>query len=340
MNKSINELSFCKGNAQIENGLECEGTKSISRIGFIDVAKTFCIFLMVVGHWTNNEKLWIYIYSFHMPALFVISGYLYKPRKWWKTIVSLGIPVLFYSSLNLLILCLTDRISVDTLLNKELFFRFFHYRYGLPGGLFCGDWFIWALLALRLLYGDVKIGGYIRKFFIPLSVLMIIWVSLESYLVRVDTIFRGWFIGRLVPCMPFFAVGLYLKEKRWTPTCISLLMSVALFLLAIALPIINGKCSILNNEFGLSYVIFCINAIITTILLFVFSNKISSSLMFVIFSKGTLLILGLNLQLIYLLDFLLPQWIKFAIPFLVMGLCYYPIILLDRWCPILLGKIK
>lgn len=339
MKNSFNE-SFPKGDVHIEIWEKCERAKSFSRIGFIDVAKTVCIFLMIVGHWTKNEMLWIYIYSFHMPALFVISGYLYKPRIWWKTIMSLGIPVLFYSSLNLLALCLTDKISVDTMLNKDLFFWFFHYRYGLPGGLFCGDWFIWALLALRLLYGDVKIGGYIRKFFIPLSVLMVIWVSLESSIICVDSVFRGWFIGRLVPCMPFFCMGLYLKEKRWTPTCVSLLISVSLFLLAIALPIINGKCSILNNEFGLSYVIFCINAIITTILLFVISNKIPSCSFFVVFSKGTLFILGLNLQLIYLLDFLLPQWIKFAIPFIVMVLCYYPIMFLDRWCPILLGKIK
>ena len=143
--------------------------------------------------------------------------------------------------------------------------------------MFCGDWFIWALLALRFLFGDLKIFTNLRRYYIPFSILMVIWVSLESWFISVDSLFRGWFIGRLVPCMPFFCLGLYLKEKKWTPSGTSSSILILLLLLAIVLPIVNGKCSILNNEFGLSYVIFCINAIITTILLFVFSNKISSS---------------------------------------------------------------
>ena len=103
MRNSVNEC-VQEENAQIAIGSKCYGTKTVQRIGFIDIAKTFCIFLMIVGHWTENEMLWRYIYSFHMPALFVISGYLYKPRVWWKTALSLGLPVLFYSLLNLLIL--------------------------------------------------------------------------------------------------------------------------------------------------------------------------------------------------------------------------------------------
>ena len=59
---------------------------------------------MVVGHWTSNDILIRYIYSFHMPALFIISGYLYKPRPWIKSILSFGIPVAFYSLLNLVFL--------------------------------------------------------------------------------------------------------------------------------------------------------------------------------------------------------------------------------------------
>ena len=63
-----------------------------NRIVYLDSAKFICIFLMVVGHWTSNETILLYIYSFHMPALFVISGMLYKPKKWYKTILSFGIP--------------------------------------------------------------------------------------------------------------------------------------------------------------------------------------------------------------------------------------------------------
>lgn len=44
------------------------------RIVWIDWAKSICIFLMVVGHWTQNDNVLLFIYSFHMPALFIVSG--------------------------------------------------------------------------------------------------------------------------------------------------------------------------------------------------------------------------------------------------------------------------
>ena len=71
------------------------------RIVYLDWSKTICIFLMVVGHWTSNELLLRYIYSFHMPALFVISGYLYRPHSWIKTVISFCVPVIFCSFINL-----------------------------------------------------------------------------------------------------------------------------------------------------------------------------------------------------------------------------------------------
>lgn len=75
----------------------CSDTQNRNRISFVDWSKAICIFLMVVGHWSDNELLLTYIYSFHMPALFVISGYLYKPHSWLKTTVGFSVPVVFFS---------------------------------------------------------------------------------------------------------------------------------------------------------------------------------------------------------------------------------------------------
>ena len=44
------------------------------RIVYLDWAKTICIFLMIVGHWTSNELLLRYIYSFHMPLFIGLNG--------------------------------------------------------------------------------------------------------------------------------------------------------------------------------------------------------------------------------------------------------------------------
>ena len=46
----------------------------------IDLAKGVCIILMVVGHAGAPEWLGRTIYIFHMPAFFVVSGYLFNKQ--------------------------------------------------------------------------------------------------------------------------------------------------------------------------------------------------------------------------------------------------------------------
>ncbi len=49
------------------------------RIGYIDIAKGIGIILMIIGHMPlKNEYIKNFIYCFHMPLFFIISGYLFK----------------------------------------------------------------------------------------------------------------------------------------------------------------------------------------------------------------------------------------------------------------------
>ena len=52
------------------------------RIDFIDVAKGIAIFLVVYGHTYDGRNLHLFIYSFHMPLFFFISGLLFKENKY------------------------------------------------------------------------------------------------------------------------------------------------------------------------------------------------------------------------------------------------------------------
>ena len=295
---------------------------------------------MVVGHWTSNEVVLTYIYSFHMPALFVVSGILYKPRPWMKTFFSFGIPIAFYSLLNLLYLVVVGEITIYDIFTRETFFRFFHYRYGLGTGLFMGDWFIWALLALRFFYGDIGIFGRLRRYYIYIALFAIIYMSFETYLINVDSLCRGWYIGRALPSMPFFCLGIFLKEKGWSPYGMSLKVIVVLFIISIFVPLFNGYCSINENIYGIAYIVFLLNAIASTFfVLFILSHfKVTKQI--TLFSKGTLLILGLHMPILKTLEMLLPVWTREFLPLFVLPLCYYPILWLDKWCPELLGKVR
>ena len=52
-----------------------------NRVKWIDYAKCILIFFMVSGHCNINNTYHMFIYSFHMPAFFIISGYLFKIKE-------------------------------------------------------------------------------------------------------------------------------------------------------------------------------------------------------------------------------------------------------------------
>lgn len=58
---------------------ESEMKKSVKRIEWIDLAKGMAIFLMVCGHTSIPSSLSNWIWSFHMPLFFIVSGMLFSP---------------------------------------------------------------------------------------------------------------------------------------------------------------------------------------------------------------------------------------------------------------------
>ena len=70
------------------------------RSSWIDYAKVIGIWLVVYGHTPGHYFVhWIFI--FHMPLWFILSGYLYKPRNFQaelkRTIPVLVIPYVLYN---------------------------------------------------------------------------------------------------------------------------------------------------------------------------------------------------------------------------------------------------
>lgn len=72
------------------------------RVSWIDYAKVICIFLMVCCHAGQKGMILNMAYQFHMPAFFIISGMLFRPKGVWVTVKSFGVPILVFGSLNLL----------------------------------------------------------------------------------------------------------------------------------------------------------------------------------------------------------------------------------------------
>ena len=105
-----------------------EKNLSVCREDFIDVARGIGIILMLIGHSSAPVDIVKFIYGFHMPFFFILSGYLYDKTKWeqrgiealikkrWKAYV---IPYFIYSFVNLII---NIPVEYSSIRGKELVF--------------------------------------------------------------------------------------------------------------------------------------------------------------------------------------------------------------------------
>lgn len=115
------------------------------RVHYIDVAKGLLISLVVIGHCAatslgDHSRLFYFIYAFHMPCWFFISGILYKtknPEQYFSAKVkTLLLPYLICSLLNMLLSGAAHVCNKDDI----LLFRF--------GGL----WFLITLFFICIIY--------------------------------------------------------------------------------------------------------------------------------------------------------------------------------------------
>lgn len=74
------------------------------RINWIDLYKGILILLVLIGHISQNKYVNTFIYSFHMPAFFFISGYLYKTKQRFvkQKFKSIMIPYFFFAIITYL----------------------------------------------------------------------------------------------------------------------------------------------------------------------------------------------------------------------------------------------
>ncbi len=325
-----------------------------NRITWIDWAKALLIYLMVVGHcfpvaWENQL-----IYAFHMPAFFIISGYLYRPHHWWKTVKSFLIPIFFFSVVNLIIYAIPKLIkgTFSTINLAE--------RILLPywGGdkviqedqvIYCfpGVWFIIALLLCRLFMGDIKCFSWVTKYKYYVLGVLLLFLTLEPYTIH-NNPFLPYKFYRFIPSMPFVLFGYCMKD--WFD--ISKLSYPIVFFMAfvfVGITYLNGYSNILNYLFGYSYSIFFIGACIGSLVLYYLCFKLKESSIIQVFSMGTMLILAMNFNLkVFLSVFFSKIGLSFltsdlyiypwCVSLLIMTICFWPIKWLLSHYPFLLGK--
>lgn len=172
----------------------------------IDIAKGICIFLMVMGHAAVPGFIFKWIYSFHMPFFFLVSGMFFNPVKysqWYcflkSRVKGLVIPYFFLSVFATILFALIGQINF-----KAMFVGW--------GGV--ALWFIPVLFVSEILFYAIRkavarfkhsriyalvcavvvlIAGYycsIRQIRFPLQLQV---AGMGCFFYAVGYLFSGWF---------------------------------------------------------------------------------------------------------------------------------------------------
>lgn len=281
-----------------------ESIKNNNRLIWIDYAKLIGIILVVVGHINpDNNFILPYIYSFHMPLFFILSGYLEKDNTslqntiktsarmllvpylffclvsniWW--IIKLYIYNLDFNNTNLV----SDTNPYNTLNLNNTFI--------LPlMGIFIGEgdftkyslatnealWFFLGLFFCRIFFRCSLLISKNKKigFLIINAIIIIIIYWLNKFKINIYLS-----IDSALMALPFYIFGYLSKGKIPNnvdkKTNLIICIICILFILNFLLSIYNGWADMNHAYYGNSILIYYINGIIGSLSIILLATIIS-----------------------------------------------------------------
>lgn len=328
--------------------------KKTKRYIWVDWAKALLIYIMVVGHCFPEEHINRMIYAFHMPAFFIISGYLYHEHSWFRTLKSFALPLVVFSLVNFLLIVFPQFIK-GTFTSADFIERIYVPYWGGTTRnidylyLFPGCWFVFALLLGRFLMGDIPAFRWIREHSKISIFVLLVWLVIEPFIFpNHSNPLEKYKFYRVIPSLPFLLLGY--KLKSYNLCKIFNIRNACIFAFVfVCISSFQGYCNILDYKFGISYIVFYFNAIIGSLAFFGICNYCKRSILVEKLSTGTILVLAFNISLIYYvkvfishspLSFMVDDvWIcPWLIALLVVAICFVPILILLKYWPAVLGK--
>lgn len=319
----------------------------MKRITWIDWSKVICIYLMVVCHAGQEGLILNMSYQFHMPAFFIISGFLFKPRDIPNELKSFGVPIAFLGIVYLLYniaLEIHDTGSVlQYIQDNRLFTMVTDWAQSLVlyGGIafFPGDWFIICLLIVRCLM-NIRI---IRSNAIKIAIVCFVFncTSIANHLPNIVTDLIAF---RVFSAIPLFVTGMFIKQKEIKIIKGHIELKILACIIFFILTQIQGRADMLGYKYGLNYSIFFLNALLGSWLLFNFCSLLPQRNWIRVLSTGTFLILGLHAIIYPYVSTILQiitrnPYLPLLVGMVVLAICYPLIVYLDKHHPLLLGKL-
>lgn len=326
---------------------------SKDRLYWVDIAKCLGIFLMILGHgplFACNPSLRQFIYCFHMPLFFCISGFLYAKISFKDTLKRdykrLLIPYLVLNLLAVFIYGIIEYLKGDLNSFHPVLMRIYSFLLGLGYAigefkpLLTATWFIIALFFIRLIVSIC----YKYIWVITCCGIFIVLFLVKN---KIDILPP---IDSALLALPFFVIGF--KSKKLIYKIKKCHFLVALFV-TLSVNWLNGRVDIDLTDFGNNILLFYVGGLSGTIMIFAFAKildafRTESIIRFItIYSNGTLLVVAYNIIAIYTICKIakyfvgdVNSFVGFVLGVLIFLMFYPAILFCTKYCPIVIGLKK
>ncbi|MBR5391667.1 MAG: acyltransferase family protein [Prevotella sp.] len=321
-------------------------TPFVDRTPYLDYARVFTMFLVVWGHLYNGDKAipHHYIYSFHMPLFFVISGMLHKYSgsvAWKKYIRTLLVPFVVFNLLyGLFLVSMTFDIHKLTFDGGGFFEA---YKSEMVRKHFLADGPTWFLLSL--FYCKIW-TDYAKRY--PL--LFVIWFVCFVFLSNLTFLYDTYF-PQAIMAMPFFTLGFYCKKKinDFAQSKYSVWFGLVFLILTLVITTLHGRVSMKGVYFGSSslpyaidVMIFYLNGLVGSLMVLFFSSVFRKRQIVEDVAKSLITILCVQIGFIFVIlktiGFNASMYVTIILALIIVVLCYLIHKLLIKYCPFIIGK--
>jgi fucose 4-O-acetylase-like acetyltransferase len=333
------------------------------RILWVDYSKTIGIFLVILGHLKIDPEYSQFIYSFHMPLFFNISGFLEKNKSLKETII-IGLKILLIPYLIMYLLSFIVWIPSRILWYKELYENesmlnglvlkplvgmLFGVGYDTRYSTMINIqlWFLFTLFFVKIIHSVlIKIfcGKALLYVIASIGIIGLVYLLKQT---EVDLLFS---IDSAFMAFPFFALG-YLCKKFNRPNkkiVVNSIIAIAAFGLTLLLCKYNGGIGINGFNYGKNIIIFYINGISGSVMIIGISMLFNKKLKIItIISNGTIFILAFHsyfaamiLRIIKMHGQGLNLVVGITISLITLLSMVIPIMVVKKYMPIIIGKRK
>ncbi|QQE80941.1 acyltransferase family protein [Alicyclobacillus sp. SO9] len=188
------------------------------RVTWIDVCKGIAILLVILGHTTIPPRTYNYIYSFHMPLFFMLSGYLFSMSRHSEfmpflksRVKSLVIPYFSFGIISIIAIDLASVVdpakyghTLSGQLTQLVLSRRDQIGFNIP------LWFLTCLFVIEIVYYVLR--RYIKNDLLLLAVLLLV----GFYGFKTQNSPWVWSANVALYFMLFYGVGNIVRERSIT----------------------------------------------------------------------------------------------------------------------------